>query len=132
MWWNVALASTIALGFVMSTYPDASFAYPDAFTTSASLIAQFLLTWRYWFNWTFWIIVDIVAVYICIQKGLYPTAGLYFTFISHAAFRARTSHTLKTSMYTDLYSSTNIINRSNLRIEVEPGETLSIEEIVHS
>lgn len=81
LWWTVVAISTIALGFMMTKYTDASFAYADAFTTCASLVAQFLLTRRYWVNWVFWIIVDFVAIYIYTQKGLYPTAVLYFTFL---------------------------------------------------
>ena len=73
--------STIALGFMMTKFTDASFAYADAFTTCASLVAQFLLTRRYWVNWVFWIIVDFAAIYIYTQKGLYPTAVLYITFL---------------------------------------------------
>ncbi|MGQ8365345.1 nicotinamide riboside transporter PnuC [Glaciecola sp. 1036] len=79
--WGVVLLATVVLGFTMDEYTDASFAYPDAFTTTASLVAQFLLSKRYWFNWIFWIIVDVVAVYIYLQKGLYPTAALYFTLL---------------------------------------------------
>ncbi len=77
-WCLLAVVTTGCLGWLMSTHTDASFAYPDAFTTCSSLIAQFLLTRRYWFNWIFWIIVDVVAIYIYLQKGLYPTATLYF------------------------------------------------------
>lgn len=81
LWWTVVAVSTLGLGFAMTNYTDASFAYADAFTTCASLVAQFLLTRRYWVNWIFWIIVDIVAIYIYTEKGLYPTAVLYVTFL---------------------------------------------------
>lgn len=80
-WSLLAIAGTLTLGLAMTVYTDASFAYADAFTTITSLVAQFLLTRRYWFNWLFWIIVDIVAIYIYSQKGLYPTAILYVTFL---------------------------------------------------
>lgn len=81
IWMFVAIASAGILGFLMNTYTDASFAYPDAFTTATSLVAQWLLTRRHLFNWLFWIIVDIVAIFIYFQKGLYPTSLLYFTFL---------------------------------------------------
>lgn len=81
LWWLAVAVTSFALGYAMTKYTDASFAYADAFTTCASLIAQFLLTRRYWFNWVFWIVVDVVAIYIYSQKGLYPTAVLYVTFL---------------------------------------------------
>jgi len=65
----------------MDTYTDATFAYPDAFTTSASLVAQWLLSRRHLYNWIFWIVVDVVAIVIYFQKGLYPTSVLYFTLL---------------------------------------------------
>jgi nicotinamide mononucleotide transporter len=80
-WAGIAVLATLVLGTIMDTYTDASFAYPDAFTSSTSLVAQWLLTRRYIYNWLFWIVVDIVAVYIYLQKGLYPTAVLYMTFL---------------------------------------------------
>lgn len=82
IWAGVALLASLILGFVMDKNTNASFAYLDAFTTSTSLVAQFLLTRRYLFNWLFWILVDIVAIYVYFQKGLYPTSILYFTFLS--------------------------------------------------
>lgn len=80
-WWLVVCLATIALGFIMDTYTDATFAYPDAFTTSASLVAQWLLSRRHLYNWIFWIVVDVVAIVIYFQKGLYPTSVLYFTLL---------------------------------------------------
>lgn len=81
LWLALALLGAFALGYIMSNYTDASFAYGDAFTTCASLIAQWLLTRRHLLNWVFWIIVDIVAIYIYLQKGLYPTTVLYITLL---------------------------------------------------
>lgn len=65
----------------MSRNTDASFPYFDAFTTCASLLSQWLLSHKKLLNWTLWIIVDIVAMFIYEQKGLYPTAWLYFCFL---------------------------------------------------
>jgi nicotinamide mononucleotide transporter len=56
---------------------DASFVYPDAFTTVASLVAQFLLARKKLENWILWILVDIVAINIYLRKDLELTAGLY-------------------------------------------------------
>lgn len=78
---GLALASAAILGLAMSSYTDASFPYVDAFTTCASLIAQWLLTHRKLFNWVVWIIVDIVSVSLYWQKGLYPTSALYLCFL---------------------------------------------------
>ena len=82
----VALLSALALGTYMDRYTDASFAYLDAFITCASLVAQVLLTKRYMFNWLFWMVVNVVAIYVYLQKGLYPTSLLYVTFLVMCVF----------------------------------------------
>ncbi|WP_416305853.1 nicotinamide riboside transporter PnuC [Neptunicella sp. SCSIO 80796] len=81
LWVLVALVASAALGNVMANATDASFPYADAFTTCASLVAQWLLSHRKLFNWLFWIVVDVVAITIYWQKGLYPTSALYLCFL---------------------------------------------------
>jgi nicotinamide mononucleotide transporter len=77
----IALLSAALLGTLMQLYTDANFAYADAFTTCASLVAFILMTRRYVVNWLFWIVVDIVAIGVYFQKGLYPTVILYVCFL---------------------------------------------------
>jgi len=81
----LSISSTLVLGYLMDNYTDASFAYADAFTTTTSLIAQWLLTRRHLLNWSFWLAVDVVAIVIYLQKGLFPTSVLYVAFLIMAA-----------------------------------------------
>ncbi|MFT2089993.1 nicotinamide riboside transporter PnuC [Paraglaciecola sp. 2405UD69-4] len=76
-WLLLISISTVIVGTLMQRYTDASFPYPDAFTTCASLAAQWLLSHKRLLNWSIWIVVDIVAIAIYWQKGLYPTSVLY-------------------------------------------------------
>ncbi|WP_438864861.1 nicotinamide riboside transporter PnuC [Neptunicella sp.] len=85
LWIVVAMITTIGLGSVMAHGTDASFPYADAFTTCASLVAQWLLSHKKLFNWLFWIVVDVVAIVIYWQKGLYPTSVLYLCFLIMSA-----------------------------------------------
>lgn len=77
----IALAAALGWGWFMDNHTDASFAYFDAFTTATSLAAQWLMTHKKLFNWSFWIVVDIVAIWIYWQKGLFPTSALYLCFL---------------------------------------------------
>jgi nicotinamide mononucleotide transporter len=81
LWLLAIVISTSLLGTFMSLKTDASFPYFDAFTTCASLVAQWLLSHKKLMNWTVWIIVDLVAIFIYWQKGLYPTSVLYLCFL---------------------------------------------------
>lgn len=84
-WVMMVVAGTIGLGWSMDRWTDASLPYPDAFTTVASLVAQFLLARRYIQNWGFWICVDLVAIWVYFTKELNATAMLYIAFLVLAA-----------------------------------------------
>jgi len=80
--WVIACASGALLwGHLMARFTDAALPYPDAFTTVASLIAQWLLARKRLDAWYFWIAVDIAAVGIYFSKGLFLTTGLYAVFL---------------------------------------------------
>ncbi len=78
---GVALAGTVALGFVMATYTDADLPYWDATTTVLSVVAQTLMARRILESWLVWIAVDVLAIGIYLVKGLTPTAVLYTLFL---------------------------------------------------
>ncbi len=80
-WVVTALAGTAAWGWGMARWTDAALPYWDAFTTVASLVAQWLMTCKRLESWLFWIAVDVVAIGVYLAKELYPTAGLYAVFL---------------------------------------------------
>lgn len=80
-WSGLILAGFLIWGYLMKANTDASFPYGDAFTTVASLVAQFLLARKKLENWIIWIIVDVVAIAIYALKGLYLTTGLYGVYL---------------------------------------------------
>lgn len=92
LWLAISAVGTSGLGYYMDNYTNASFAYGDAFTTSTSLLAMWLMTRRQIFNWVLWIVVDIVAIGIYFQKGLYPTSILYCTFLVMSCIGLYTWH----------------------------------------
>lgn len=81
LWPVVTIAATLAWGWLMATKTDASVPYGDAFTTAASLVAQWLMARKKWESWFFWIAVDVIAIGIYWYKDLYMTSGLYAVFL---------------------------------------------------
>lgn len=53
----------------------------DAITTTLSLAAQFLLNRKVIENWWFWIVADVIYIYLYITRGLHLTAVLYGVFL---------------------------------------------------
>jgi len=77
----VVILGSLVLGYFMTKFTDADLPYFDAFTTSGSLVAQFLLAKKYLQNWLLWIIVDLVAIPIYLYKGLYYFSFLFFVYL---------------------------------------------------
>jgi nicotinamide mononucleotide transporter len=77
VWAMVTLALSLNLGWVMQRFTDASMPYADSAIAGASVAAQLLLAFRRIENWILWIAIDIASIAVYINRGLYPTAGLY-------------------------------------------------------
>ena len=77
VWLAVTAALSLNLGWVMHSYTNAVLPYADPGIAGASVAAQILLGYRRIENWVLWIVIDVAAVLLYIDRGLYPTAGLY-------------------------------------------------------
>ncbi|MGE3691460.1 MAG: nicotinamide riboside transporter PnuC [Novosphingobium sp.] len=76
-WVLVTAAVSLNLGWVMHKFTNAAMPFADAGITGASVAAQILLAFRRIENWVLWILIDVAAITLYIDRGLYPTAGLY-------------------------------------------------------
>lgn len=81
IWILISIGCSAVLGYLMDKYTGASMAFPDAFTTTASIIAQFMMIKKKIESWIFWLVVNAYAIIVYAVKGLYPSAGLYFVFL---------------------------------------------------
>jgi nicotinamide mononucleotide transporter len=75
-----------ALGYFMATYTQADFAYLDTFTTVYALFATYLVTQKVLENWLYWIVIDVVSIYLYIEKGLVPTTVLFIILVIVACY----------------------------------------------
>ena len=81
VWAAVTAALSLNLGWVLHRFTDAALPYADSAIAGASVAAQILLAYRRIENWVLWIVIDVAAVALYIDRGLYPTAGLYGGFL---------------------------------------------------
>ncbi len=77
----IAIVFAAMLGTVLHRYTDAALPFMDSSLSSASLVAQYLLTKKKLENWIVWIAADICYVGLFVFKSLDQTAGLYALFI---------------------------------------------------
>jgi nicotinamide mononucleotide transporter len=83
-----AAASGIA-GYWLRTRTDEALPYLDGFTTSFSLIAQWMQARKHIENWMVWVVVDIAYVGMSLSQGLTLTAGLYAVYVGLAVLGFR-------------------------------------------
>jgi nicotinamide mononucleotide transporter len=81
--------ASLALGFWLGRSTDEALPYLDGFTTSFSLVAQWMQARKYLENWVVWVVVDVVYVGMSLSQGLTLTAGLYLIYICLALLGLR-------------------------------------------
>lgn len=79
---NIAISGicTFLLGYFFATYTDQASPYVDAFTTCFSLAATYMVTKRILENWIYWIIIDLISIFLYSERELYLTSILYLLF----------------------------------------------------
>ena len=81
---GLGVAAAALLGSLLHRTTDAALPYMDSALTTASLIAQWMMTRKLLENWLVWISVDVLYVGMFVYKGLCVTAVLYAVFLGLA------------------------------------------------
>ena len=77
---------TFLFGFYFTTYTKAEMPIIDAFTSVFSIIATFLVIKKVLENWLYWIIIDIMSIYLYFSKELHLTSMLFVVYTMIAFF----------------------------------------------
>jgi nicotinamide mononucleotide transporter len=77
----LGIGITLPFYFLTKNYTDAALPFSDALVTAFSLITTFMVTKKILENWIYWIVIDSLAVYIYLNRGLQLTAVLYFIYV---------------------------------------------------
>jgi len=78
---GVIAALVIVSGFLLSRYTDAAFPYVDSATTFAAMWATFLVARKVLENWWYWLVIDVVSVFIYWSRGLELTSVLFVLYV---------------------------------------------------
>jgi len=86
-WFYISLASIVLfvlMAFVLKNFTDSPVPYGDAFVTSLSITATWMLARKLIEQWWIWVVVNLVSLVLFIWKGLYPTSVLFFFYFTMA------------------------------------------------
>lgn len=82
---TVVFVSVIS-GYLLSENTKAAWPYLDSFTTWASILTTYMVANKILENWIYWIVIDSVAMFLYIERGLHPTALLFFVYLILCVF----------------------------------------------
>ena len=69
-------------GALLSTLTDAARPFVDTTTTVAAIVCTWMVTRKILENWFYWIGINIVSVWLYLDRGLELTAGLFVLYIA--------------------------------------------------
>lgn len=76
----VSVALWMIIFLVLRTFTDSPIPWGDAFTTSLSVVAMWMLAQKQLEQWLLWVVVNAVSLCLYVWKGLYPTSVLYVVY----------------------------------------------------
>jgi nicotinamide mononucleotide transporter len=117
-WWIVAGTTILVVALIIWLKPilhNAHGAYPiwDATSTSLSIGAQILLSFKILENWYMWIVADLIYIPVYFLKDLYFTSILYIIFLGLCFVGLNEWHKAKSRLDTE--------------IEIEPAQVAAVE-----
>lgn len=74
------------VGFYFTTYTNAKMPIVDSFTTIFSIIATYMITKKVLENWLYWIVIDIISVFLYDSRDLHLSAVLFIIYTGIAVF----------------------------------------------
>lgn len=80
---------TFSWAMLLQRFTDASLPYLDAFASTTSLAANWLMARKKIENWILWITADLVYIGLFWYKGLYLSCGIYLLFLAMAVVGLR-------------------------------------------
>jgi nicotinamide mononucleotide transporter len=73
---GAVIVTTVVVGALLSRFTDAAQPFADSFVATGSVWATYLTTRMVRENWLYWIVINVVAVWVFAHQGLYGTSFL--------------------------------------------------------
>ena len=72
---------TCISGHLLNSGTDAQLPYMDSLTTWGSVVTTFMVVRKILENWIYWLVIDLVSIYLYLDRELYFTAILFAVYI---------------------------------------------------
>lgn len=78
---TLVIIASLLSGYLLSRYTDAEFPYIDSMTTWGSMWATFLVARKVLENWWYWLLIDLVSIFIYWSRDLQLTSLLFVAYV---------------------------------------------------
>lgn len=78
---GVLVAVACVNGWLLARFTDAVFPYVDSLTTWSAIFATWLVAQKVLENWWYWLVIDVVSIFIYWSRGLELTALLFVFYV---------------------------------------------------
>ncbi len=75
---------TLVSGYLLTKNTNAALPYLDSFTTWASVVTTYLVAKKVLENWLYWIVIDVVSIFLYVDRGMLFTAVLFVIYTGMA------------------------------------------------
>jgi nicotinamide mononucleotide transporter len=75
------ISASLVSGFLLDTRTDAAFPYIDSLTTWSAIWATFLVARKVLENWWYWLVIDLVSIFIYWSRDLQLTSVLFVVYV---------------------------------------------------
>ena len=79
-WIGIGILGAVGLGYLLDHKTDADKAYLDSTTTIFSFIASYFETKKLLGAWTYWVIINLITVFLYFSKELYYYTGMQIVY----------------------------------------------------
>jgi nicotinamide mononucleotide transporter len=74
---GIVLLLMLVTGQLMIRYSDAPLPHLDSFTTWGAVVTTFMVARKVLENWLYWFVIDVVSIFMFLQRDLYFTVALF-------------------------------------------------------
>lgn len=75
----------LLFGYLMRRYTNTEMAYLDALISAFSVLGTYLTAQKVVSNWLYWVVIDVISVYMFVAQGLFFFAALFVIYTVIAA-----------------------------------------------
>jgi len=75
------LVCTAVSGYLLTENSQAAWPYLDSFTTWGSIVTTYMVAKKVLENWTYWLVIDSISIFLYLDRQLYLYALLFMVYI---------------------------------------------------